>query len=75
MKELISNSTMSSKLKFNGVRDQILDEEVCQKNLSKAIISNSTLNFGIKGWSYEMNSNQGNGWSNSKNKWANSKSW
>lgn len=75
MKELISNSTMNSKLKFNGVRDQILDEEVCRKNLSKAIISNSTLNFGIKGWSYEMNSNQGNGWSNSKNKWANSKSW
>ena len=49
MKELISNSTMNSKLKFNGVKDQILDEEVCQKNLSKAIISNSTLNFGIKG--------------------------
>ena len=49
MKELISDSTMNSKLKFNDVRDQILDEEVCRKDLSKAIISNSTLNFEIKG--------------------------
>jgi len=53
----ISNSIGKEKLKYNDIRDLILAEEICRKDVGETSRSGSTLNLETRGRSNDRNSN------------------
>ena len=59
MRMAVSNSTGKEKLKYNEIRDLVLPEEICRRDASETLRSNSTLNLETRGRGNDRNSNRG----------------
>ena len=56
---VVSNSTGKEKLKYNDIRDLILDEEIRRRDAGETLGSGSVLNLETRGRGNDRNSNQG----------------
>ena len=61
----VSNSTRKEKLKYNDIRDLILTEEICRRDVGETSGFGSGLNLETRGRDNDRNSNRGR--SKSKN--------
>ena len=68
MRMAVSNSTGKEKLKYNNIRDLILVEEICRRDVSESSGSGSTLNLETRGRGNDKNSNQGRSKSRNSNR-------
>ena len=59
MRMAVSNFTGKEKLKYNDIRDLILAEEICQRDVGKTSGSGSALNLETRGRDNDKNSNRG----------------
>ena len=73
MRMAVSNSIGKEKLKYNDIRDLIMDEEIHRRNAGKASESGSALNLETRGKGNDRNSNRGRSKSRNSN-WNRSKS-
>ena len=64
----VSNSTGKEKLKYNDIRDLILVEEICRRDVSESSGSGSTLNLETRGRGNDKNSNRGRSKSRNSNR-------
>ena len=69
----VSNSTRKEKLKYNDIRDLILDEEIRRKDADETSGSDYALNLETRGRGNDKNSNRGKSKSRNSN-WSRSKS-
>ena len=64
----VSNSTGKEKLKYNDIRDLILAEEICRKDVGETSESSSALNLETRGRGNDRNSNWGRSKSRNSNR-------
>ena len=73
MRMTVSNCTGKEKLKYNDIRDLILDEKICRRDAGETSGSGSALNLKTRGRGNDRNSNRGRSKSRNSN-WNRSKS-
>ena len=73
MRMTVSNCTGKEKLKYNDIRDLILDEKICRRDADETSGSGSALNLKTRGRGNDRNSNRGRSKSRNSN-WNRSKS-
>ena len=65
---IVSNSTGNEKLKYNDIRDLILDEEIRRRDAGETLGFGSALNLETRGRGNDRNSNRGRSKSRNSNR-------